>query len=274
MVQLCLGSANFGSKYGLDNKKIDNKKLSKILNEAFKSKLHNIDTSFEYVNSHHNLKKLIKKKMIINSKIFLKQRSNFMHVKKKIENFNKNSPSKIYSLLLHDQREALNLKNVKLLKQLKAERIIRKIGVSVYDYSILNKILKLWKPDIIQVPINPFNVDFISNAFLKKIKRKKILIFARSIFLQGLLVKKSYIFDKKFKNDLDDWFNFCASKSINPVKACLDFCKSIKEIDFLIIGVQNVQELKQIIKFFKLPKKINSNLLIKKKYKKIDLRKI
>ena len=83
MVQLCLGSANFGSKYGLDNKKIDNKKLSKILNEAFKSKLHNIDTSFEYVNSHHNLKKLIKKKMIINSKIFLKQRSNFMHVKKK-----------------------------------------------------------------------------------------------------------------------------------------------------------------------------------------------
>jgi len=274
MAQLCLGSANFGSKYGFDNKKIDNKKLSNILNLAFKSKLLSIDTSFEYFNSHQNLKKVIKKKMSINSKIFLKKNSNLVSIKKKIENFNKNSPSKINSLLLHDQREALNIKNVKLLKQLKAERIISKIGVSVYDFSILKKILKLWEPDIIQVPINPFNLDFISGAFLKKIKRKKILIFARSIFLQGLLIKKSNILDKKFKNDLDDWFNFCESKSINPVKACLDFCKSIKEIDFLIIGVQNVEELKQIIKFFKQPKKINSNLIIKKKYKKIDLRKI
>ena len=274
MVQLCLGSANFGSKYGFDNKKIDTKKLSNILNLAFKSKLFSVDSSFEYLKSHHNLKKVIKKKMTINSKIFLKKRSNFTSVKKKIENFNKNSPSKIYSLLLHDQKEASNIKKIKLLKKLKEERVISKIGVSVYDYSILKKILEIWEPDIIQVPINPFNLDFISSTFLKSIKRKKILIFARSIFLQGLLIKKSNILDKKFKNDLNDWFNFCKSKSINPVKACLDFCKSIKEIDFLIVGVQNTKELKQIIKFFKQPKKINSNLIIKKKYKKIDLRKI
>ena len=87
-------------------------------------------------------------------------------IKKKIENFNKNSPSKINSLLLHDQREALNIKNVKLLKQLKAERIISKIGVSVYDFSILKKILKLWEPDIIQVPINPSRFYFW--CFFKK----------------------------------------------------------------------------------------------------------
>jgi len=274
MVQLCLGSANFGSKYGFDNKKIDNKKLSNILNLAFRSKLLSVDTSFEYFKSHHHLKKVIKKNMIINSKIFFKQKSNFLSVKKKIEKFNKNSPSKIYSLLLHDQREALNTKNVKILKQLKAEGIISKIGVSVYDYSILKKILKIWEPDIIQVPINPFNLDFISSTFLKKIKRKKILLFARSIFLQGLLVKKSNILDKRYKNDLDDWFSFCASKYINPIKACLDFCKSIKEIDFLIVGVQDAEELKQIIRYFNQPKKISLNLIIKKKYKKIDLRKI
>jgi len=260
MVQLCLGSANFGSKYGFDNKKIDNKKLSNILNLAFRSKLLSVDTSFEYFKSHHHLKKVIKKNMIINSKIFFKQKSNFLSVKKKIEKFNKNSPSKIYSLLLHDQ--------------LKAEGIISKIGVSVYDYSILKKILKIWEPDIIQVPINPFNLDFISSTFLKKIKRKKILLFARSIFLQGLLVKKSNILDKRYKNDLDDWFSFCASKYINPIKACLDFCKSIKEIDFLIVGVQDAEELKQIIRYFNQPKKISLNLIIKKKYKKIDLRKI
>ena len=73
---------------------------------------------------------------------------------------------------------------------------------------------------------------------------------------------------------MEDWFKFCELKSIDPVKACLDFCKSIKEIDYLVIGVQNLKELKQIVKFFKQSIKLNSNLIIKRKYKKIDLRKI
>ena len=274
MVKLCLGSANFGSRYGLDNKKINMKDLSKIINIARTSKLINIDTSFEYFNSHYSLKKIINKKMKINTKIFLNKNSDFLDIKKKIINFNKNSPSKIYSLLLHDQNDALQIKNIKLLKKLKAEGIINKIGVSIYDLSVLRNILKLWTPDIIQVPVNPFNRDFLSKNLLMKIKRKKIIVFARSIFLQGILLKEYGFLANKFKKDLEDWFNFCKSKSIHPVKACLDFCKSVKEIDFLIIGVQDSEELKKIIKYFKQPKKINFNLIIKRNYKKIDLRKI
>ena len=274
MVKLCLGSANFGFKYGLDNKKISQNKLSKIINLAKTSKLITIDTSFEYFGSHQNLKKVINSKMNINTKIFLNKNLDFISVKKKIMNFNKNSPSKIYSLLLHDQNDALHIKKVKLIKRLKAEGVISKIGVSIYDLSVLKKALKLWTPDIVQVPVSPFNHDFVSKDLLKELKRKNIIIFARSIFLQGMLVKKHNPLANKFKKDLEDWFSFCKSKSILPVKACLDFCKSIKEIDYLIIGVQDEKELKQIIKSFKEPIKLRSNLIIKKKYKKIDLRKI
>ena len=83
MVKLCLGTANFGSRYGLDNKKINTKDLSKIINIAKKSKLLNIDTSFEYFNSHYNLKKVINKNMNINTKIFLNKSSDFLLIKKK-----------------------------------------------------------------------------------------------------------------------------------------------------------------------------------------------
>ena len=274
MVKLCLGSANFGFKYGLENKKISQNKLSKIINIAKTSKLLTIDTSFEYFGSHQNLKKVVNNKMNINTKIFLNKDLDFISVKKKIINFNKNSPSKIYSLLLHDQNDALQIKKVKLMKRLKAEGVISKIGVSIYDLSILKKTLKFWTPDIVQVPVNPFNLDFVSKDLLKELKRRNIIIFARSIFLQGILVKENNSLANKFKKDLEDWFSFCKSKSILPVKACLDFCKSIKEIDFLIIGVQDAEELKQIIKFSKQPIKLSSNLIINKKYKKIDLRKI
>ena len=81
MVKLCLGSANFGSKYGLDNKKINKNKLSKIINIAKMNKLLTIDTSFEYFNSHQNLKKIINKKMSINTKIFFNKNSNFISIK-------------------------------------------------------------------------------------------------------------------------------------------------------------------------------------------------
>ena len=83
MVKLCLGSANFGYRYGLDNKKINKNKLLKIINIAKKDKLLNIDTSFEYFNSHQNLKKVINKKMNINTKIFFNRNSNFLSIKKK-----------------------------------------------------------------------------------------------------------------------------------------------------------------------------------------------
>ena len=86
----------------------------------------------------------------------------------------KNSPSKIHSLLLHNQNDALSIKKVELLKKLKTEGLINKIGVSIYDLSVLRNVLKLWSPDIVQVPINPFNHDFVSKNLLMELKRKKI----------------------------------------------------------------------------------------------------
>ena len=184
--------------------------------------------------------------------------------------FNKNSPSKIYSLLLHNQNDAVQSEKITLLKKLKTEGVVDEIGVSFYDLNVLKNTLKIWTPDIVQIPINPFNLDFISGNFLKKLKRKNIKIFARSIFLQGLIVKQYNSVDIKFKKELEKWFYFCKSKSIHPVKACLDFCKSIKELDFIIVGVQDAKDLKQIIKYYNQPITLNHQMILKKKYKKID----
>ena len=60
MVKLCLGSANFGTRYGLENKKVNKNKALNIIKTASKSKIYTIDTSFEYSNSHDQLKKIIK----------------------------------------------------------------------------------------------------------------------------------------------------------------------------------------------------------------------
>ena len=53
----------------------------------------------------------------------------------------------------------------------------------------LEEILKIFKPDIIQCPINIFDNRLTKNNFLKRFSDKGIEIHARSIFLQGLLLQ-------------------------------------------------------------------------------------
>ena len=129
MVKLCLGSANFGTKYGIKNIGVSKNKLFKIIELATNNNLQSIDTSFEYYRSHYNLKKVITDQTQVNTKINFEKKLNFLKIKKKIENFNKNSPSKIHSLLFHNQKDALKENKVNLIKKLKKEGIVKKIGV-------------------------------------------------------------------------------------------------------------------------------------------------
>lgn len=275
MANLCLGAANFGSRYGYNKTKIKSNDVKKILYFAFKKKIQNIDTSFEYPNSHKLLKNNLKKKFKINSKIIFKKQTNYNSIKSQILKFNKNSYSPIYSLMFHEQKDALDMRKIKIFENLKLKGFVKKIGISAYDILILKKILKKWKPDLIQFPVNPFNLEFCSTKFLSNLKRQKIKIFARSIFLQGFLSNRINSYElNKYKSYLSDWHNLCDEKSLNPVKACLDFSRSIKYLDFIIIGVNELNQLKQIVKFYKQKKKINFNFIKKKKFKKIDLRKI
>ena len=76
-----------------------------------------------------------------------------------------------------------------LLNQLKKNKKISKIGITIYDTKNLNSIIKKFKIDFIQLPYNFLNYE-VFNKTKKLIQRKKIEIHLRSIFLQGLLLKK------------------------------------------------------------------------------------
>ena len=94
----------------------------------------------------------------------------------------------MYAVLFHDEKQLLSKNGneiFKFLKYLKNKGIINKIGVSFYTPEILLKTLSNFNIDLIQIPINYINRDFINQKILKKIKKKNIEVHARSIFLQG-----------------------------------------------------------------------------------------
>jgi len=262
-MKIGLGTANFGQKYGLTRKNINsNKEIEKILKFSNKSIIKLIDTSDNYGSSEtllgnnnlKNFKIITKLKISVNEK----KSDNLENIVfKKIEDsLSKLNIKKLYAILLHNSDDLKGDKKhklIKVLKKLKKKNLVSKIGVSIYDPKELDFIWPFWKPDIVQCPFNIVDKRIYESGWLNKLKRNKIEIHVRSIFLQGLLLKDKKSIPKKFKN-CENIFkklgNYCKNKNISKMQACINFIKSFKKISYVIIGFENIDQIKKTIKYF------------------------
>ena len=255
-MKLAVGTVKFGTNYGLINKKkIYLNEINKI-SKFIDSKINNInliDTAFSYGKSHKIIGRTKLNKLKIVTKIRFLSKNKINYFNKNIDNLLKDlRVNKIYGLLFHDVKDAINKNYLKLLLDLKKKKIIKKIGVSIYSPNDLKIILKLWKPDIVQVPFNIFDQRLVKSGYLDLLKKLKIEIHVRSCFLQGLLVnydrnKKKFKKFQKWNGLLESWSGWCRNNNISKFEACLQFIKNYKKIDYLVVGFDNLKQLKEII---------------------------
>ena len=202
-MKIIIGTANFDRKYGYTNYSIKSlKEIKKILNYSVKNNVVYLDTAYSYI-KNKNIKKILNNSNLkIISKFSLndlKLKKNFKYeVNKFLQELSK---LKIDTLLFHNSKDLTHTEHGKtlleLLKHFKRKNKFNKIGVSLYDLNELKSILNIWKPDIIQVPLNPLNTQFLNSNLLKKLKKKGVEIHIRSIFLQGVLLKNQEELPKK-----------------------------------------------------------------------------
>ena len=259
-MNLVLGTAQFDEKYGIRRieKKLNFKLKKKLIFFLKKNKINSIDTASNYKNAEYDLGRIGVKKFDIITKI-PKLNAN-LDIKKQLSFYVLNSLNKlkienINTLLIHDIAE-LKKKNkfeyVDFLKYLKKKKIVKKIGISIYNFNDLNKVIKFWIPDVLQIPYNILDRRIENKKFLKIIKNYKIEIHVRSIFLQGLLVKKNK--NKKFRKwekIFNQWFLWCRQNNIKPFEAAYLFVKQNPNIKKIIVGVENISQLNKILKIKK-----------------------
>ena len=279
-MKISIGTAQFGFNYGITNfnGKVKFNEIQKIIRFCNTNKIKNLDTAIEYGKSEQVLGKFPLSKFSIVTKLpkipnyAIKSPENWIknQVKKSRQ---KLKVQKIFCLLLHDPsqlRGKLGNKIIHSIQKLKNEGYLINFGVSVYTVKELNKIISKFKIDLVNLPLSIINRDFMKEDYLKLLKKKKIKIHVRSIFLQGLLlnykhIKNSPIKKNNFFNQWDKWLN---NQNITALEACLLFVKRIKEIDKIIVGVDSVQHLKEICKAYKSSKKIYfPKFIINKKLK-------
>jgi aryl-alcohol dehydrogenase-like predicted oxidoreductase len=278
-MKLILGTSNFGSFYGLGEKRkiygFSKQELKKISIIAKKKKINFIDTSFNYKNAHSKISKLsISNKKII-TKISVKaivNKKNFKNLVKKkiyllIEKFN----FKIYALLIHDfylLSETDSVKSIKILNELKKEKLFLNTGISIYNP---NEILKIYNKvpfDIIQTPINVLDNRFEKFKYLNQLKKRKIKIIGRSCFLQGILSMNKPIPSSllNFESKILSWKHWCDVRNLDYVTACIHFLKNKKYLNFIIFGFDSPNQLIDLVnKYYTKVLKVDFYANIRKK---------
>lgn len=258
-MKVALGTANFNSMYGVNNKKIDKEELKKIINYCLKNKIYYLDTADAY-NNYKLIKSFDLKKFKIITKLSNPKKIKISNLKNHITNNLKNllrnlNIKQIYGLLLHDVRQmkANKLKvMIQILKYLKKKKLVKKIGISSYKLKDL-KIVKENNLDIIQFPLNVFDQRIIRDKDIIYLKKRKIELHVRSIFLQGLLLKKSEKIPNYFNTWKKEFLNFESfSKKLKMTKLelCTNFIKLQQIIDMVIVGVEDKKQIQLICRQF------------------------
>ncbi len=280
-----IGTANFLKKYGYKNKSVNKKEILKIFYFLKKKNFFRIDTAQRYDEFSKFSDKVKFKNSKISTKIFFKnsdfKKNNFEfffinQIQKKIDILKIKKFETIFVHNFDDIKSVNLLKLFNLMRKLKKLKLTKMIGLSIYDpKSILRTKLKS-KCDIIQAPVNIFNKKFLRNDVFKILKKNKIKLQARSIFLQGLLVDKKFMFKNNKKYKIINEFNlWCSNNKINAYEYCINFILNQKNVDSFVVGIENLKQLKILYNFVSLEKnkKVVKKVFFNKDYF-IDTRKI
>ena len=266
--KIIIGTANFTQKYGAHPTKINRYEIKKILDLAKKNNLLEIDTAESYLKDK-NIFKDVNKKFQFSTKILPDDRwISLEYCQKKIEDHLINFNIDMFKVILfHDTKILFKKNGIKIyrnLEYLKKKKYFSKIGISIYNTDCLNFMTENYDLDVVQCPYNILDKRILLTGWFDRLKKLRIETHVRSIFLQGLLVNRSLYKKKHFKRwqkKISAWFMELQKNKITAIDYCFSDLFSC-DFDKVIIGVNNSDNLKELIKFKKINKKIKLDLKI------------
>lgn len=255
-MKIALGTVQFGMDYGITNKqgRTSKNEVKEILAYANKNGINILDTAPGYGDAekvlgcfHNNEFEIITKTPHFNNPELTKKDIQFL-----TDTFNlslKNlNVSKVYGLMIHNVLDCYKSGSDNLfstLYRLKKEGVVQKVGVSVYTPEDIEMLLNNFSFDIIQFPLNILDQRILEKGLIQELKSRDIEIYVRSAFLQGLLLESIEKIPKKYIEYVTPYFNEIESQGLTKVESVLLFLNKIKEIDYVVLGVNNLSQLKR-----------------------------
>lgn len=253
-MKLALGTAQFGLDYGVNNVKgkIPKKEVFEILKCSLCNGIDTLDTAYAYGDSERIIGEFNRENGA-NFKVVSKLPSCDLNEVEKLfaESLKRLNLDKIYGYLIHNFKSfSKNTQTWNVLKQLRTQGIVEKIGFSLYypeeiEYLLENKI----QVNIVQVPFSIFDQRF--SQILPQLKERNIEVYVRSVFLQGLVFKSPDELRANFTKKKDKllFLQSIAQEMNIPLSAiCINFALLNNYIEKVVVGVDGIEHLQEDIR--------------------------
>ena len=130
--------------------------------------------------------------------------------------------------------------------KLKQQGLIGLLGVSVYSPQEVESALDTGIIEAIEVPLNIFDHRLIHSGLLKELKKKGLVIFARSVYLQGLFFLDEGKLPASLSvacKPLKQLHQLASECKINTAEMALKFVRDLGGVTSLIIGAETSEQL-------------------------------
>ena len=262
-MHLGLGTAQFGLPYGATNSTgvPSLTATSEILEAARQGRIDLIDTAADYGGSEDVLGKLLPKSWSVRLVTKTQSTGNepitdavAARVRETaLRSLERLGQRPLHGLLVHRGEEILKPggeRLIRVLRTLKDEGNVEKIGVSIYGGQEIDAILERTSLDMVQLPYNLCDRRLDEGGQITRLKNANVEIHVRSIFLQGLLLESEnrvppYFADlRPVLRKLGEAFG-CGT--IDRVAACLSAAARHPAFDALIVGVTTPKEISVLL---------------------------
>lgn len=263
MAHLCLGTVQFGMKYGINNqigRQPTWEESFEMLDYALDNGIDTIDTACAYGEAELILGAYFKQcKKAKNIKVISKLKPNVIEkdnsVEKIIMEECKNSLKRLCieqmdGYLLHTPGYIYNDDVLAELLKLKQQGYVKNIGVSIYDLKEGYVAIDTGIVDYIQLPYSILDQRGMKEGFILDAKKVGIKIFTRSAFLQGLFMMDKASVPYHLQNAvpyLEIVEKIIKQYSVDKVSAILEFVQCESDIDYLVFGVERKEQLQENI---------------------------
>lgn len=258
-MKLALGTVQFGLAYGVANTQgqVPWPVAAEIVRAAQQAGIDTLDTAIAYGNSEACLGQIgvapfrvISKLPALPDDVADVSAWVAQHVAGSLARLNKD---RLDGLMLHRPADLLGVHGRALaeaLDQVVSRGHARAVGVSIYDPSELDQIWPVWRPQIIQSPLNVLDQRLIQSGWLARLSGAGVRVHTRSAFLQGLLLmpeaqRPAYF--TPWQAVLTDFAAWCRTAQVSPLQACLSFAQSCAAVERVVVGVDQVAQLRQIV---------------------------
>ena len=287
---MSLGTVQLGLNYGINNVvgKPSQELSNKILDCAINNGINVLDTAGGYGDSEEVIGRWLKeipeqRKPFIVTKARDLDHSSYKNLHADLFKRVKSSKEKLGvdtldMLMLHLFDEYLEDKEnvMRVMKELKASGEVKYIGASAYSYHDY-EVLAQSGFDATQIPINIFDWGQIINNGIKKLADSGMIVFARSVYLQGLVFQKPENLSPKMyycKEPLQKFHTLCQKYNLSPAQMAMSFVLSLEGVHSLVLGSETVEQVKENTKLINTAVRFDSSQMdeIRELFKNIDER--